>query len=259
MPVRLTIDEATSSDGHRAFAWRISEMRIEKARRVSGIWMPVEASLSTYRNSNELHSISRLTVEKLTLNQVHAPERFKLNFPTGYGVYDQIRGISYKVGDSDARVAQLLSERRKEDEFFKRILGKPAPDLSAAQWLVGKPLKLSDLKGRKVTIHFWNIWCAPCVAELGALQERYEEAGRAGSTPAFISVHTGGGAKERPQIQKFLKEHKITFPVMLDAPDPEEKGWGLTSERYGVFAIPTDAIVDEKGLLMEVGDRRVEP
>lgn len=46
-------------------------------------------------------------------------------------------------------------ERRK---LLSEIQGKPAPDLEVAEWMGGKEVKLSDLKGKVVLLEFWGKW-----------------------------------------------------------------------------------------------------
>ncbi len=74
--------------------------------------------------------------------------------------------------------------------------------------------------------------------------------------PVFISVCVGGDDEETPQIEKFIRDHGITFPVMLDSSDPSRQSWGVTCKAYGVNAIPTDAVIDAQGKLISVGDHR---
>ena len=170
---------------------------------------------------------------------------------------DTIKGINYRVGDSEERIQSLLLSAEKERQFYRGILGKAPPSLRAAQWLVGEPAKLEDLKGRPVILHFWNIWCGPCVAEIPRLQQQYGAAPGNQSGPLFIAIHAGGGPDDLPAIRKFIQEKGITFPVMLDAPDPENKSWGITCRRYGIYAIPTDATIDADGTLKAVGEHEV--
>ena len=59
------------------------------------------------------------------------------------------------------------------------LLNKPAPDFELRS-LDDQPIRLGDLKGRFVLLHFWTSWCRPCnlrFPDLAKLSEEYKDKG----------------------------------------------------------------------------------
>lgn len=78
---------------------------------------------------------------------------------------------------------------------------KPLPDVAFADG-EGKPLKLSDWKGRVVLINLWATWCAPCRKEMPDLARLQEELGSDQFEVVAISVDRKGAEASA----SFLKE-----------------------------------------------------
>ena len=78
---------------------------------------------------------------------------------------------------------------------------KPLPDI-AFQDGAGKPLTLSDWKGRVVLINLWATWCAPCRKEMPDLATLQKELGSDQFEVVAISVDRKGAEAS----SAFLKE-----------------------------------------------------
>jgi thiol-disulfide isomerase/thioredoxin len=78
---------------------------------------------------------------------------------------------------------------------------KPLPDIAFADG-DGKPLKLSDWKGRVVLINLWATWCAPCRKEMPDLAKLQQELGSGQFEVVAISVDRKGAEAS----SAFLKE-----------------------------------------------------
>ncbi len=85
--------------------------------------------------------------------------------------------------------------------FLVRPERKALPDIAFEDG-TGKPLKLSDWKGRVVLINLWATWCAPCRKEMPDLAALQKELGSDQFEVVAISVDRKGAEASTT----FLKE-----------------------------------------------------
>ena len=78
---------------------------------------------------------------------------------------------------------------------------KPAVDISFAS-ADGKKLTLADFKGRNVLLNLWATWCAPCRAEMPALDRLQAKLG--GADFEVVAVNIDTSRLDRPKA--FLDE-----------------------------------------------------
>lgn len=118
------------------------------------------------------------------------------------------------------------------------IKEKPAPTFTL-EGMDGNPINLADLKGKVVMIDFWSSWCPPCRAEAPALEQAYQEF--RGKGVEFIGIAIWD---DKSQVQKFMKQNNIQYPIGLD-----DKG--TIAIDYGVTGIPEKYFIDKDGMLVK--------
>jgi thiol-disulfide isomerase/thioredoxin len=115
---------------------------------------------------------------------------------------------------------------------------KEAPAFSL-KGLDGKPIALSDFRGKPVLITFWATWCTSCKEEIPLL-EKFSQGKRDQLTILLIAID---GERKRA-VQKIVNENKVTLPVLLLL---KEK----VMDQYGVRGwVPLTFLVDQEGMLI---------
>jgi peroxiredoxin len=101
--------------------------------------------------------------------------------------------------------------------------------------LGGKKVSLSSFKGKVVFLNFWATWCPPCRAEMPSMERLYQKLKDKGLVILAVDLQ-----EDAKSVRKFVSEHKLTFPVLLDSD-------GKVGGTYGARSIPTSYIVGRNG------------
>jgi len=100
----------------------------------------------------------------------------------------------------------------------------------------GRPVRVSDFRGRVLITTFWASWCGPCIRELALLERLQQAAGR--TRVAVVAVNWNDS---EAQYRRFLAQLQGA-PLTLT-----RDGKGRVGEAYAVRRIPRMFIVDQDG------------
>jgi|HubBroStandDraft_1064217.scaffolds.fasta_scaffold00638_1 TonB family protein len=114
------------------------------------------------------------------------------------------------------------------------LIDKPAADFKLRD-LDGREVQLSSLRGKVVLLDFWATWCGPCRAEMPAIEKIYRK-------EKDIEVFGIDVGEDREIIQKFLRDQKITYPILLAAQS-------RVQQDYAANALPSVVILDKNGVI----------
>jgi thiol-disulfide isomerase/thioredoxin len=102
-------------------------------------------------------------------------------------------------------------------------------------------LRLSDYRGRPVVVNFWATWCAPCRAEMPALESVYEHFNDDGLMVIGVDMGVAGPTSNQETVE-FLKEVGVTYPV-------GHAGSAQVGADYSVVGLPTSVFIKPDGTI----------
>ena len=102
--------------------------------------------------------------------------------------------------------------------------------------LDGGEKSLQSEKGKIVILNFWASWCKPCKIEMPHFQMFYEEYH---ADIEILAVNVTSKDK-LANVQTFVAENALTFPILLDES-------GEISTMFGAFSLPATIIIDRQG------------
>lgn len=153
----------------------------------------------------------------------------------------------------EERIVGAREASRWQIAFESRRYEKPAPVWELKD-LAGKPVKLSDYKGKIVVMDFWGSWCPSCREELPSFQALYERYQDKGVVFLAINWERPDDPQERlKKVADFIAASKYTFPVIIDH-DRVAVG------AYEIHVFPTIFMIDKTGTIRyrNIGDDQVD-
>lgn len=155
--------------------------------------------------------------------------------------------------DNAAKEFAAFSARLKSTELGKRLLksingasalalGQKAMDFTQND-VNGKPVRLSDFKGKYVLIDFWASWCGPCRQENPNVLRAYNKYKDQNFTVLGVSLDNPG---QKEAWLQAIKEDGLSWTQVSDL----KGGNNEVAEMYQVKSIPTNFLVGPDGKIL---------
>ncbi len=109
-----------------------------------------------------------------------------------------------------------------------------APDFTLKN-LEGSEVSLKDFEGKVVFLNFWATWCGACRAEMPSMERLWQRFKEKDFIILAVDIR-----EPKNKVVSFMKEHNLTFPVLLDSK-------GEVKYRFGVRFLPTTYLLDSEG------------
>jgi len=105
----------------------------------------------------------------------------------------------------------------------------------------GKPVKLSDFKGKYLLVDFWASWCGPCRQENPNVVKAYEKYKNKNFTILGVSLD-----RDKDKWLEAIQKDNLTWTHVSDL-----KYWdNEVAKMYGIRSIPANILLDKTGKII---------
>lgn len=95
----------------------------------------------------------------------------------------------------------------------------------------GTAFSIAELAGQPVLFHFWATWCPICDLEKGSIQSISQD---------YPVITIASWSEGKTQVQHYMLENQLTFPVILD-------NSGKLAKTFGLQGVPASFILNPQG------------
>ena len=159
-----------------------------------------------------------------------------------------------RIEDAKDVIAELrIIEPGAANAFGKELggtmrIGMTAPDFHTKDF-EGNPVNLSQYEGQIIIMNFWATWNDQCLKELPEIKKLYRKL--KGPGIQFIGISSDDNIDD---LKGFVRQHNIEWPQICE----EMRYKGMMSKLYDVNRIPIMFVLDQKGKVQYIGNKKGE-
>ena len=157
-----------------------------------------------------------------------------------------------RIEDAKDVIAELrIIEPGAANAFGKELggtmrIGMSAPDFHTKDF-EGNPVNLSLYEGQIIIMNFWATWNDQCLKELPEIKKLYRKL--KGPDVQFIGISSDDNVDD---LKGFVRQHNIEWPQICE----EMRYKGMMSKLYDVNRIPIMFVLDQKGKVQYIGNKK---
>ena len=240
----LAITGSPAQDEYKAFRASIKDItgqedalynNWEEAHKTDSGAAATEAKLEALRNQRHDRTVAYI--------RSHPASAISVSMLADMAVMGEYAPLDslYKALDPTAQQSNAGKRLAKRLDILKRsAIGAQMMDFTQND-TNGKPVKLSDLKGKYVLLDFWASWCGPCRAENPNVLKAYNAFKDKNFTVVGVSLDDNAD-----KWKAAIKQDAMPWIQLSDL-----KGWrNEVAQHYGIQAIPFSFLIDPDGKII---------
>jgi CubicO group peptidase (beta-lactamase class C family)/peroxiredoxin len=152
------------------------------------------------------------------------------------------------IADSGADGTLAAFAKKVQLEIDQLAVGRTAPEIVGSD-IDGRPMRLSEYRGKVAVLKFWATWCGPCMGMVPhdrALVKRLED-----KPFALLGIESD---EDQPRAKKVIAEKGINWRSWWDGgtrEGPIAAAWNVS----GLWGWPTIFVLDAHGVIRYKGVR----
>jgi thiol-disulfide isomerase/thioredoxin len=166
--------------------------------------------------------------------------------PAVYSSSNTVKATTSTEGQtSPPTVLPLVQNGNTQNHFIiDKSQFKKAPEFTGVTGFVNTPapIKLADLRGKVVLVHFWTYTCINCIHTIPHLNDWYQKYSNRGLVIVGVQTPEFSDEKNIANVKTAVNNFQIKYPVILDN---NYANWNAYGNNYW----PRDYLVDNQGYI----------